>query len=203
MAGAVRRLLLWSWSFWMKREKVWDDNWDSEKGLCSISEIPLMERQTAEEPLGGVESEKDPTFKPSWKFSDKVLTGTKRQEQHKPSCRSVAEYLAISSGFCSLGWICVTSALLWSISQSDQSKQNQKCPHGCSHISQHTCTSDFANPPQQSLLSFLALHAWKWLRKTNRIMPSEMVFKDSFLSASSPALSGCSFNAFDISHERL
>lgn len=57
-------------------------------------------------------------------------------------------------------------------------------------------------PPPTVTLSFLALHAWKWLRKTNRIMASEMAFKGSFLSASSPALSGCSFNAFDISHER-
>lgn len=43
-----------------------------------MSEILLMERQTAGEPLDGAQSEKDPALKPSWKFSDKVLTDTKK-----------------------------------------------------------------------------------------------------------------------------
>lgn len=46
-----------------------------------------MERQTAGESLDDVESEKDPAFKLYWKFSDKVLTDPKRQEEQKPSCR--------------------------------------------------------------------------------------------------------------------
>lgn len=37
-----------------------------------MSEIPPVERQTAGEPLDGAQSEKDPAFKPSWKFSDKL-----------------------------------------------------------------------------------------------------------------------------------
>lgn len=109
-----------------------------------------MERQTAGEPLVDAESEKDPAFKPYWKLPDKVLisdTQTLLQDQ----CLST--YSDISGGFCSLGWTCVASALLWSVPQTDQSKWPQKCPHGCSHIykSQHRCTSDFANPPQQLL----------------------------------------------------
>lgn len=51
-----------------------------------------MERKTAGEPLDGVESEKDPAFKPSWKFSDQVVMDTKRNSTNPPP-GSVPEHL--------------------------------------------------------------------------------------------------------------
>jgi len=63
-------------------------------------------------------------------------------------------------------------------------------------------SSDFAKSSSTVALSSLALHALKRLRKHYRLVSFEIAFKGSFLSDSSPALSGCSFNAFNISHER-
>lgn len=125
--------------------------------------------------------------------------------QTLPQDKCLSPPSATPGGFCSHGWVCmglsvVTNTTLRPVWSDLWSAHTEALTSKSAQMDLGVLQNPF---PTTVTLSSSGLHTWKWLRETYRLICLEMAFKGSFLSDSSPALSGCAFNAFHISHERL